>query len=381
MRFCQKCVMPETRPDIIFDKAGVCDACHSSQLKLTKIDWNSREKEFEKLIDKFRNKSEDNYDCVIPVSGGKDSYYQTYICKIKYNLNPLLVSFEPTPLSKIGERNLLNLSSTFGCDLLHFRKNPNVYIKLARESFERLGDHLWPNHVGIFTTPFRIAIRFRIPLIIWGENPQLEYGGPPAERSNRILDRRWLEEFGGLLGNRTEDMIGKNGLTKKDLLPYTWPSEKELSEFKITSIFLGSYFKWDFKNQTDLMIKKYGFSVRKDKWMVESLLHCKSLDDETVFIHDYLKFVKYGYDRINDQLSHEIRNKRLTREKAAAVVKKYGGKIDKKMLKVFLENYGYSKKQFYRVADSFTNKSLFETDRLGRLKRDQNFDLIPKHFP
>ena len=163
MKFCKKCVYPETKPDLTFDSDGICDACRSAQLK-EKINWRDREKEFGKLVEKFRNKSGNNYDCVIPVSGGKDSHYQTYVCKVKYGLNPLLVSFEPTPLSRLGEKNLLNISKSFGCDLVHFRKNPNVYVKLAKIAFERVGDHSWPNHVGIYTTPTRIAMNFHIPL-------------------------------------------------------------------------------------------------------------------------------------------------------------------------------------------------------------------------
>lgn len=380
VRYCQKCVIPETRPDLTFDKAGVCDACRSAEIK-EHIDWESRKKEFEKLIDKFRNKSQNNYDCVVPVSGGKDSHYQTYVCKVKYGLNPLLVSFEPTPFSLLGERNLLNIGKTFGCDIVHFRKNPIVYVKLARIAFERVGDHEWPNHVGIFTTAARVAVNFGIPLIIWGENAQLEYGGPQSAKTNTILDRKWMEEFGGLLGNRTEDMIGVNGLTKSDLLPYTYPSEEKLAEAKITGIFLGNYFKWNSSTQTQLMIDKYGFKVKNDKASIESYLYCKSLDDETVFIHDYLKFVKYGFDRVNDQLSVEIRDKRMKRETAVKIVKKYTGKMNPKILKLFLNRYGYTKKEFYRIVDSFTNKSLFETDGLGNLVRDKNYDLIKKYLP
>ena len=380
MKFCKKCVYPETKPDLFFDEEGVCDACRSAELK-NKIDWDSRKKEFEVLIEKYRNKNGTNYDCVIPVSGGKDSHYQTYICKVKYGLNPLLVSFEPTPLSKLGEKNLLNISKSFGCDLIHFRKNPNVYVKLARIAFERVGDHSWPNHVGIYTTPIRIAIKYKIPLIIWGENPQMEYGGPPAGKSNRALDRRWLEEFGGLLGNRIEDMIGVNGLTKEDLLPYIFPSETELTDANITSIFLGSYFKWDPKPQTDLMIKKYGFSVKKNIAKVPPQLFYKSLDDDSVFVHDYFKFIKYGFDRINDEISTEIRNGGMTRQRGVEIVNEYAGKINLSLLKIFLKHYNLTKKEFTRAVETFANKAIFETDNHGCLIRDRNDDLIPKYFP
>ncbi len=380
MKYCKKCVMPETRPDLTFDEQGVCDACRSAELK-KKINWNSRRKEFDNLINKFRNKSGNNYDCVIPVSGGKDSYYQTYVCKVQYGLNPLLVSFEPTPFSTLGEKNLLNLSRVFSCDLIHFRKNPIVYVKLARIAFERVGDHEWPNHVGIYTTPVKIAVKFRIPLIVWGENTQLEYGGPEKDRMTTVFDRRYFEEYCGLLGNRIEDMVGADGLTKQDLLPYTYPLEKELSQARTIGVFLGSYFKWDEKIQTDLMIKRYGFTVKKDPSLVKPGLHLKSLDDDTVFIHDYLKFVKYGFDRVNDQVCIEIRNKRMSRKEASKLVNKYSGKMNQKMLLVFLEHYGYTRSEFFRITDSFTNKSLFETDRNGNLKRDRNGDLLRKFLP
>lgn len=380
MKFCKKCVYPETKPDLTFDKQGVCDACRSAELK-EKINWSEREKEFKKIVSQFRNKSGNNYDCIIPVSGGKDSHYQTYICKVKYCLNPLLVSFEPTPLTNLGEKNLLNISKSFGCDLIHFRKNPVVYVKLARIAFKRVGDHSWPNHVGIYTTPIRIAINYRIPLIIWGENPQLEYGGPPAGRSNRTLDRRWLEEFGGLLGNRIEDMMGVDGLTKQDLLPYIYPSETELAGANITSIFLGSYFKWDPKPQTDLMIKKYGFSVKKNTAKVPPQLFYKSLDDDSVFVHDYFKFIKYGFDRINDEVSTEIRNRGMTRWQGVKIVKKYAGKINSRLLNIFLKHYNFTKKEFTRIVDTFANKAIFATSGQNRLIRDQKGDLIPKYFP
>ena len=380
MKYCVRCVLPETKPDLTFNEKGVCDACQSTELK-KRIDWKSRKKEFEKLIEKYRNKSGDNYDCIIPVSGGKDSYYQAYVCKVLYGLNPLLISFEPTPFSRLGEKNLSNMTRVFGCDLIHFRKNPVVYVKLARIAFERVGDHAWPNHVGINTTPVRIAVKFHVPLIVWGENTQLEYGGPEKDRLTTVFDRRYFEEYCGLLGNRIEDMVGVNGLTKQDLLPYTYPSETELSDNRVTGIFLGSFFRWNEAVQTNLMIKKCGFTIKKEPSLVKAHLHLKSLDDESVVTHDYLKFVKYGFDRVNDQTSIAIRNNTMTREEGVRIVRKYSGKMDPKMLRVFLQHYGYTKSAFYRIADSFTNKSLFETDRKGNLGRDAHGDLIRKFLP
>lgn len=379
MKYCARCVMPETKPDLFFDKDGVCDACRSAELK-NKVNWEERRLEFETLIEKYKNKDGSNYDCIIPVSGGKDSHYQTYICKIKYGLNPLLVSFEPTLPTELGKKNLKNLTETFGCDLIQFRKNPLVYKKMGRIAFERVGDHEWPNHLGIFTIPVKVAVNYQVPLIIWGENSQLEYGGPKAAAMKSVLNRRWLEEFGGLLGNRIEDMVGVDGLTKRELIPYFYPSQKQLLSAKIHGIFLGYYFKWDAKTQVEIM-KKYGFSVKEDGPVEGTYTNYENLDDAIVHIHDYLKFVKYGFGRATDHACIDIRNGRLTRKDGAKLVQEYDGKLHQKQLRLFLEYYAMTRPEFFRIVDSFTNKALFETDKRGRLKRDKNGNLIRKFLP
>lgn len=379
MKYCARCVMPETKPDLFFDEEGICDACRSAELK-NKVNWQKRRLEFETLIEKYKNKDGSNYDCIIPVSGGKDSHYQTYICKVKYGLNPLLVSFEPTLPTELGKKNLKNLTETFGCDLIQFRKNPAVYKKLGRIAFERVGDHEWPNHLGIFTIPVQVAVAYQIPLVIWGENSQLEYGGPKAAAMKSVLNRRWLEEFGGLLGNRIEDMVGVDGLAKQDLLPYFYPAEKELSVVGIHGVFLGYYFKWDAKTQVEIM-KKYGFSVKADGSVEGTYTNYENLDDAIVHIHDYLKFVKYGFGRATDHACIDIRNGRFTRKQAAKLVQEYDGKLHQKPLLMFLDYYNLRREEFIRIVGSFTNKALFETDKRGQLKRDKNGNLIRKFLP
>ncbi|HID72309.1 TPA: N-acetyl sugar amidotransferase, partial [Candidatus Micrarchaeota archaeon] len=242
--YCTKCVMPNTKPDLTFDDESVCDACRSQGTKDKEIDWEAREKELRKILEQYRSKDGSNYDCIIPVSGGKDSTYQVWLMKEKYGMNPLCVTFEPTQMTPLGMKNLENLRR-IGVDLISIEKNPNVYKAMGKECFRRVGDHEWPNHVGIFTAPVRIAVSMKIPLLIWGENSQKEYGGPAASRDSNTLDRRWLEEFGGLLGNRVEDMIGVDGITKQDLIMYTYPTDEELKAVGTTGLFLGYYHKWN----------------------------------------------------------------------------------------------------------------------------------------
>jgi len=166
-RYCKKCLFPETKPDLHFTEDGVCSACLAAESKNNGIDWNKREKDFYSIIDKFRlGKDEIGYDCLIPVSGGKDSTYQAYFMKHVCGMNPLCVCFETTLVTDIGRRNLDNISK-MGIDVIHFKKNYNVYRSMVVEGFKRVGDEMWPNHLGIFTFPIIVATKFKIPLVIW----------------------------------------------------------------------------------------------------------------------------------------------------------------------------------------------------------------------
>src|SRR3989338_2621883 len=376
LKYCKKCVMPNTKPDLNFDEDGVCDACRSAERKAQAIDWSARKKEFEEIIQRYKSKDGKNYDCIVQVSGGKDSTYQTYIIKHVYKLNPLCVCFEPTYQTPRGKKNLDNLSS-LGVDLVYFRKNPVVYKKMVIEGFKRVGDNEWPNHIGIFTVPVNMAVKFKIPLLIWGENSQLEYGGPAAARNKNTLDRRWLEEFGGLLGNRLDDMVGVGGITKKDLLPYTYPSQEELDTVGVTGLFLGYYFPWDARRQV-AVIKNYGFNVKDDGPIEGTYTNYENLDESTVGLHDYLKFVKYGFGRATDHACLDIRNQRISRAEGLMLIKKYDGKYPYYCIKKFMEYTGLTKKDVDCIIDSFTNKQIFELDDDGNFKRDIAGNLVLK---
>jgi N-acetyl sugar amidotransferase len=374
MRYCKNCLFPETKPDLFFNEEGICSACFSADLKET-IDWDKRKEDFFSIINRFK-KSPDarGYDCLIPVSGGKDSTYQAYFIKEVCGLNPLCVCFETTNVTELGQKNLDNISK-MGIDLIYFKKNYNAYKTMVIEGFKRVGDEMWPNHIGIFTIPVNIAVKFKIPLIIWGENPQMEYGGPLDSLHAQNLNRRWLEEFGGLLGNRIYDMVGVNGLTEKDLTPYFYPSDQEMQELGITSIFLGHYFFWDARKQLEI-VKQHGFSVKEDGPVEGTYTNYENLDEKMHGLHDYLKFVKYGFGRATDHACIDIRNKRLTREEGLSLVKKYDGKYPHLSVNDFIEYSGLSKAEIDEVIDSYTNTVLFKQDDKGNFLRDNEGNLI-----
>jgi N-acetyl sugar amidotransferase len=290
-------------------------------------------------------------------------------------MNPLCVCFETTAVTELGSNNLDNLSK-MGMDVIHFKKNNEVYKKMVIESFKRVGDEMWPNHIGIFTIPVMIAVKFNIPLIIWGENSQQEYGGPNIESvKSRVLNRRWLEEFGGLLGHRIQDMIGVDGITEKELTPYFYPSDEVIEKVGVTGIFLGSYFFWDARKQLEI-IKNYGFKVKKDGPTEGTYTNYENIDEKLVSLHDYLKYVKYGFGRCTDHANIDIRNKRITREQGLELIKRFDGKYPHFGVKSFIEYSGMSKFEIDSIIDSFTNPMLFKQLADGSFERDSEGNLI-----
>jgi N-acetyl sugar amidotransferase len=375
LTFCKVCLFPETKPDLFFNDEGVCTACQAAVEKDVVVDWAAKEKEFVEIINTYKKKdNETGYDCLIPVSGGKDSTYQCYVAK-KYGLNPLAVCFETTYVTELGRWNIDNISR-MGIDLIHFKKNYEVYRKMVIESFIRVGDEMWPNHIGIFTIPVMVAVKFNIPLILWGENSQREYGGPLEASRSPILNRRWLEEFGGLLGNRIQDMIGVRGISTKELTPYFYPSDEEIERVGVRGLFLGQFFFWDARKQLDIIIRETGFKVKEDGPIEGTYTNYENLDERLVGLHDYLKFVKYGFGRATDHACIDIRNKRLTRNEAKELVKKYDGKYPHYAVKSFMEYSGMTKEEIDAVIDSFTNPVLFKQDAEGKFLRDSNGNLV-----
>lgn len=372
MKFCTQCVMPDTKPDLHFDENGVCDACRSQRSKDFDIDWETRKNDFLDLVRK--NKKNPHYDCIIGVSGGKDSTYQVKTI-LDMGLNPLCVCFEPTIPTEIGRRNLQNLNN-LGVDLIHIKRNPKVYKAMIKEATRRVGDCEWPNHLGIFTTPTHIAVNFNIPLIIWGENSEIEYGGPATSKNNPYLNRQWLEEFGGLLGNRASDMIGVDGISERDLALYFYPEDEAINRIGVTGLFLGYYIKWDLRKVLQ-SARENGFSV-SDYRVETTYENFENLDCYSNHVHDYLKYLKYGFGRATDNACLDIRLGYISREEGVRLVNKYDGIPPMKAIREFLNYTGFSHEEFDQICHSFTNKKIFKRDREGKFLRDIDGSLVRK---
>jgi len=370
LKYCTKCVMPDTKPELTFDEEGVCNACRAHERKSDSINWKAREDEFMALVD--ANKKNDGYDILIPVSGGKDSTYQV-IKALELGLKPLCVCFEPTIPTPIGKENLQNLQD-LGVDLILVKKDPKVYKSMVIEGFKTLGDNEWPDHVGIFTVPAHFAVKFNIPLLLWGENSQFEYGGPAASQENKHLNRRWLEEFGGLLGYRVEDMIGVEGITQKDLYLYTYPSDEEIERVGVTGLFLGHYFSWDTRRQTEVS-SAHGFKSAS-RHIETTYTNFENLDCYSMTIHDYLKYVKYGFGRATDHACLDVRNGDISREEALRLVTRYDGRYPHEAVAEFCNYTQMSREEFDETVDMFTNRKIFLQDENGEFLRDIDSSLI-----
>jgi N-acetyl sugar amidotransferase len=376
IRFCSRCLYPETKPDLWFDERGVCSACLGFEGR-KEVDWEERRKEFIQVTARYRAKDGANYDCIVPVSGGKDSTYQIVRC-LQVGLNPLAVTAMTDSLSHIGRRNLDNIAK-LGVDHVQVTLNPVVRRRLNHLALTEIGDISWPEHVAIFTVPVRMAVKLGVALIIWGENSQNEYGGPAAAQDNSVLNRRWLEEFGGLLGLRVTDLIGLDGFERRHLVQYFYPSDVELEAAGVTGMFLGYYFPWD-GYQNALIAQGFGFETFPT--IVEgSLANYENLDNYQTGIHDYFKYLKYGFGRATDIANNHIRRGRLSRDDAVVLVKRHDGKFPwaylGRPIAEILAEIDVTLDEFHQICDRFTNKRLFKIDNRGKPLRKRDGDLMP----
>jgi N-acetyl sugar amidotransferase len=370
--------MPNTRPEQVFNEEGVCDACLSAESKHNNaINWLARRLEFENILKQYRSDGS-SYDCIIPVSGGKDSCFQSLTMRDEFGMHPLCVNHLPCDLTEVGWKNLLFLRD-LGFDVIHVGANRKAYREMVRIGFFKLGDCCWPEHIGIFTSPVRVAVQYNIPLLIWGENSQFEYGGPASKKDNNFLDRNWLEQF-QMLGYRISDVVN-DGIQLNDIKTFHYPSDDELKRVGVTGLFLGYYVKWDSINNANVA-GKLGWNRNPGGPVEGAYNDIENLDCKWIGgLHDYMKFLKYGYGRATDQLCIEIRAGRMTREKALEEYRKTDeGTIPWKYVPDFLAYLKISKEDFLANLDRFTNRKLFVAEN-GKIVKDSKGNPIRKYWP
>lgn len=343
---CTRCVMPETQESIVFDEQGVCSACRNIDIKHEKIDWGKKKNDFLDLLQMYRGKYA--YDCMVPFSGGKDSVYTVYSLVRDYGLKPLVVSYDHHMIRPQTVKNRERTLKKLGVDFLSYRTNWHLVKKLMRIGLERKGNIYWYQETGIFAFPMHMAIKFNVPLVIWGE-PSAEYTAYYDYDGEEEVDETRFNMFVNM-GITAQDMVGflnDTSITLRDLQFHIYPDRKDLQGIGCRSVCLGSYQPWDVKNQVAIIKKEIGWEGD----MVEGVppeYNYEKVEDMLQGVQDYLKYIKRGYGRMSHLASIDIRNGRLTRERAMEMLDKWEG-LRPASLDILLKWLEITEKEFYQI--------------------------------
>lgn len=374
MKYCLRCCYPENaRPTITFDEQGVCSGCRVIESRL-EIDWSEREGWLRELLEehKARAREEGNvYDCIIPVSGGKDSHFQTYLMKEVYGMNPLLVTYNHIFNTKLGIRNLSNMVKQFSCDLIRFTSNPESVRKISKYMLKTVGDVTWHYHAGIMTFPIQTAVKYKIPLMIWGEEGFSELTGMFNQDDMVEFTKKKRQEH-DMRGFEPENLLDRpdSGLSERDLAPFFYPPDEEIEELDLRGIYLSNFVKWNAKKQTEKMIHDYGFETAQKRDRTFNLYD--KLDDiHANGVHDYLKYLKFGYGRATDDASTEIRNQRMAREEGIEMVMKYDH-VRPSDLDLYLDFIGMTEEEFATCIEPMRDDRIWEKVEEDKYKAMDN---------
>ncbi|NOR57100.1 MAG: N-acetyl sugar amidotransferase [Sulfurimonas sp.] len=357
VKYCTKCTVSNQRPRITFDENGICSACQFQEYKKNKIDWELREKELKELCDKYR-KTDGSYDVIVPSSGGKDSAYVAYQLKYKYGMNPLTVTWSPHIWTQEGFNNFQQHIHVGGFDNILGTPNGIVHRRLTKLSFEVMGDPFLPFIYGTINYPLQMAVKYNVPLIMYGENGEVEYGGnmknafkPTRDYVNDPHDHY----FSGL----SPENLVEHGISKNDILPYMAPDYEKLKNLKVENHFFGYYKKWVPQELYYHAVKHTGFKPGPSR-SESTYSKYASLDDQIDGFHYYLSYIKFGIGRTTSDTAHEIRDGHIDREDGINLVKRFDSEFPAKYFKTFLEYCDISEEFYYEQIDSWRSPHLWD---------------------
>lgn len=369
VKFCKKCTISNQRPRITFDENGVCSACNFADFKQNKIDWKKRDEELVALCDKFR-RNDGTYDVIVPCSGGKDAAYIAHELKHKYNMNPLTVTWAPHVYTDIGFQNLHNMIRIG--DLANILGTPpgKTHRMLTKLSFEILGDPFQPFIYGQTNFPLQIAEKYGIPLIMYGENGEVEYGGDMKNAFKPQRDYRTDHKKHYFSGLGPEDLT-KYGVSEKDLKPYMPPSNEALEAIGTEIHFYGYYKKWIPQENYYYCVENTGFKANPVR-SEGTYSKYASLDDQLDGFHYYLSYIKFGLGRCTSDTAHEIRDGHISREEGVALINKFDGEFPSKFYQVFLDYCKITDEYFWEVVNSWRSEHLWGKNAEGEWSLKHN---------
>lgn len=371
--FCTKCVNSNQRFGLQFDENGVCDACRYAEEKDKGIDWQQRGKELRELCDRYRSK-DGSHDCIVPASGGKDSCYVAHQLKYEYGMHPLTVTWAPAMFTEIGWQNFHNMCKHF--DNIMAYPNRTIHGKLARLGFELWGDIFVPWHYGQRAFPLHAAMRHKIPLVVYGEKTNVEYGGRQEGKDSPLedtKDRNFLKTV-QILDQIVEEglhygIFDKDEIKEQTLAMYRMPKEEIIADADIKVHWFSYYKKWIPQENYYYAREHCGFKPNPDGRSEGTYSKYASLDDKTDGLHFYMQLIKIGSGRCTSEASQEIRSGHITREEGVALVNRYDAEFPAKYFKESLDYINMDEEYFWRVVDKFRPAHLWEkVDGRWRLK-------------
>lgn len=342
-QYCIRCCIPETQEGVKFDEMGICQACQSSEQKIH-IDWRKKETELRQIFDAAKAAAGSNYDCIVPISGGKDSTFQLHVLTRVYGMKPLAVTFSHNWFSETGWYNLMNSLEKFNVDHMMFTPNRDLVNRIAARSLEAIGDTCWHCHAGVGAFPLQAAVRFNIPLLVYGESI--------AEASGRSTYKNPTIEFNVEYFQKVStkrnpmQMVGET-LSEKDMKPFFFPSVEELEKTGVRLLHLGDYIFWDDERQMEFVRDTYDW---KETEVEGTYKGYKSAECIMPGMHDFTNYLKRGYGRATYQASVDVRNGLLSREEGFELARQYDSEIPE-ALEYYLDATGMSRETFYRTME------------------------------
>ena len=345
-------MLPDTRPGVLLDDDGLCRGCRNADAKRL-IDWEARARAFEDLAEDAKARAT-NHDCEIPVSGGKDSYWQVVRC-LEHGLRPLCVTYVYPGRTALGEQNLRRLVE-LGVDHRELRVDPEVERRFIAKAFRRNGISGLVTHMAVYAWPMQIAVAQRIPLVVYGENTAFEYGSEDDSLIGSRVDRRWLARFGVTAGTTAEDWVDED-LSARDLEAFFRPSDEECAASGVQAVFLGHFFPWDPERSLEIA-RRHGFEAREEGPRVGHYDYV-NIDDDMIGVHHHAKWFKFGITRSWDTVSMEIRAGRMDRGDAIDLLRERGAETPWPDIATFCEYLGMSEPEYFATLEQFRNREIW----------------------
>ena len=354
--FCKKCLMPNSRPRVVFDAEGVCNACRNAENK-AKIDWSARREEFRRLVEPLKaNRKSGKYDCIVPWSGGKDSSSIAYKLKFEFGLNPLLVTYSPMIPNEIGHQNREELVK-LGFDHLFFRANTKVLKHLARRFFIERGNPKVAWDAGINAVPIQVAVNYRIPVVFYAEHGESEYGGRVLSEEHKRT-RDFTEVLENYVGDDPRNWVD-DVVAETDLNPYLYPALGDVAATGVKAYYFGYFFRWSMYENYVFVRDKFHFRTNAKGRTDGTFTYYDSLDDKIDNLYYYMQFIKFGFGRCVRDASRLIQNGHMTREEGLELVRKYDDEFCYEHFEEVLEFLELSRDEFSEIVDRHRNPEIW----------------------